>query len=195
MIDLRRAEISALLEDLSLDFRKLAEMVRLQICNGFCSGEELYRDNHEWWEIYRTHFAATRMARKAEIASVTHFPASNQKQRLRHQGPLKLRTIPEAKAKFEEMTRTLAEQLKQSGDLKCGDPDKVAADFMRGVFEEGCGFLAGEGEPYQKLLEHFEIDPSRLPKDAANEDEGYEGIFMEILKLHEEDLLLSKGSL
>jgi hypothetical protein len=195
LIDLREAEIAALFQNKNLSFENLAKIVRAEISNGFCSGRDFCAANDEWWDIYRNQFSRERQSLKGTIASIAQFPAGNQKEGLTRSKNLRLRTQADSRAQFDAMARRLAEQIKRHGDQRLDNPDQVAAEFMRAAYSDGLAIYSTLGEPFERLLKHFGVERTRLPKNATNEDVGYEAIFEKILELHETALDLPRGSL
>ncbi len=196
IIDLQSFEIMAMLHNPTLSFEQLTNIVRPNITNGFCSGREFCAANRSWWDIDRTHFATQRQARNAQIASIVQFPMGDKKTKISNSSEgLRLRSEADAKVQFAKMTGLLAMRLRNDGDQRLSDPEQLAADFMRQTYAEGLSMHSMEGDNFDRLLQLYRVDRSRLPKNFTMEDVGYEGIFRKILELHESWLSLPHNSL
>ena len=127
LIDLRQLEIKEFIRKPTLGLQEIVDIVRPQITNGFCTGNEFCLANRPWWDLYRMHFSAERQAHKARVASLVQFPMGNQKQKVSDSlEQMHLRSETDAKVQFASMANLLADRLKKDGDPRLGDRDQIA---------------------------------------------------------------------
>jgi hypothetical protein len=183
IIDLRDFEIGAALEGCPAS--DAVENVRRSAISGFTSGREFCRNNLQAWEDYRTLLSEDLLRRQGEIASLTRFPPKDPKMRIpKPNEGYSLMTFEEAQSYFEKATQELEAALSHRGDKRLRDPAKIAKDMMAETFRDSMPLFEGGGDPTDKILRMFDVDPARLPKNARVEDAGYEAVFVKSLTIH-----------
>jgi len=196
IVDLRDAEIGQLLANPTLTHGEIIERVKPRVTNGFASGQEVCRDNEEWWWFYRKYLAPDVRRQHAEIAALTHFPTADlSEQVMDTRREYKVRPLEEAQVRFVRMAEELAIRLSTDVKKPLANPQRIAAEFVREAYQEGIGVYAKSEKGIDFLLKRFDVEPGRIPKQATVADVGEEAVFIKQLSIHERRLNLPPGSI
>ena len=196
IVEVRDAEIAALLENSELTHSELIQRVRPIITNGFTSGEDFCRASEEWWMYYRDHFSQDEQRRQAETAALTHFPSTDMDQVVSDEpGKYEARSAEDAAWHFSQLAENLAIRLKQDVKKPLPNPDALAFELMRGSYELGKELYGSGKLCIDELLNQCGVDRKRLPAKMTVDDIEDEVVFISELSGHERRLGLPSGSL
>jgi hypothetical protein len=201
LLNLRELEIEEVLKDSHITPEKVVERVRPRLVNGFTTGDELCDMNAEWWAFYRKNFAVEMRAHEAEIASISHMPQPNYRERIPEVGASRLRSREEVLRALNRASGRVADELRANGDpmlLRTGShaqsPEELSRQFHIELWQENLALFDSTGDPFDLMLARDGVRRDRLPKKATIADVGYEAIFVKVMRKHESRLGLPSGA-
>lgn len=194
-VDLRDAELSALLESPDATHTEIIDMVRPLMINGFLKGIDFCKENEEWWNYYRNQFGEVTLRNQTEIAALTHFPPIDDDEPVPEIGKYKLCSSQQAAQYFGSLAKKL--ELRLSRDVKKPLPDanRIAQGIMNEAYQDGMADYDMQKEGIDWLLGMYDVKRERLPSKPTIGDVGDEAVFIKQLSVHERRLKLPPGSL
>lgn len=195
VVDLRDAELSALLESPDANHAQIIEMVRPLMINGFLNGIDFCNTNEEWWSFYRNQFGEETLRNQTEIAAVTHFPSIDDDEQVSDIGKYKLCSSEQAAQYFAVLAQKL--ELRLNSDVKkpLSGAKRIAQEIMNEAYQDGMADYDKQKEGIDWLLELYDVKRERLPSKPTIGDIGDEAVFIKQLTVHERRLNLPPGSL
>jgi hypothetical protein len=132
-LDVQEAEISTLLKDPGLSLEEVIEQARPLALAGLKSGEAIASDP-VFRDIARSGRATQIVQLNRAAASMIHGAPQNPDDVLPAVGQYRMMTPEEAEQLKPELIRTLAHQLRDSGDPRLQDIDQLAERIRRTLF-------------------------------------------------------------
>lgn len=171
IVDLISLEVEAIINSHSSTRQEIINIVKNDILR-YGSGEDLVTCQYDEWMLLRPHWI-DRISKKRQIASITHSGATNESVKLKEYRDRALRSKDEAFRITGLMARKLGNELKVKGDEKLKNPDLVAREFMKHLFDTGLGIYDFDGDPIEGIFDIVGVDKSKITDEMTISQIGY----------------------
>lgn len=171
IVDLIALEVKAIVDSPSSDRQGIINTVKNNILR-HGSGEGLVESCYDEWMLLRPHWI-DRISKKRQIASITHSKATNENVKLKEYRGGTARCKDDAFFITELMAKKLGSELKVTGDEKLENPDLVAREFMKNIFDNGLDIYDFDGDPVDAILDIVGIDKGIVSDKMTISQIGY----------------------